>query len=113
MTEAAAYKTIITTFVEQNEVFFIIGVQAPFWIKTFINSGILNQRDKTQHFILFLNPFSRHAMEHGFECILRLYWKPVGDSISSKKTVNILSLIFGIFILSAIVNNLFESWMNR
>jgi hypothetical protein len=93
------YKTIINTFIEHNKVLFIIGVQAPFWLKTFINSAIANERDKTEYFILFLNPFSQDAREHGLECMLRFYWKPIDNSIPAKRTVNVLSLIFGLFIL--------------
>ena len=113
MNEAVEYKTILTVLAEQNAIFFIVIVQAPFWIKTFINSGILNQRDKTEHFILFLNPFSQDAQQHGLECMLRFYWKPAGDSIPGKKLVNFLSLTFALFIFSAIVNSVVEFYMNR
>lgn len=110
MTEALAYKTIVTTFIEQNEELFIIGTQTPFWIKTFINSAILNQRNKTRHVILFLNPFSQDAWGHGLECMLRFYWKPIDDSVCAKTLVNTLSLIFWAFILAITVNVLFEFW---
>jgi hypothetical protein len=111
MTNTEEYRTILTELVDRYEIMFIILIHAPFWIKTFINSSIINSRDNTEHFLLLLNPFSSSAREHGLESALRFYWKPVDGDIRQKKLVNYLSLFFAILIAISFINNMVEFWM--
>ena len=107
------YQTFLSTFVDSNIVFLVITIQVPFWIKTFVNSYLINQRDKTQHFILLLNPFSEDAWQHGFESLFRFYWtlrEP--ENRRTKKLVNILSAIFGATVLLIVLNELYEWHVN-
>ncbi len=96
-------KVLIIDWVDQNEGIFVLILLAPFWIRVFINSYLINNRDDTNHFILFLNPFSSSAWEHGFESMLRFYWPLRNNKIAAKKTVNILSALFLILVIVSIV----------
>ena len=102
-------QTLITTWIDNNKGLFALVIQIPFWFKTFINSYLINKRDQTQYFILLLNPFSESAREHGFESMFRFYWK-LGDqeNLITKKLVNFLSAIFGIIILTIVLNGIYE-----
>ena len=107
------YQTFLSTFVENNEVLFVIVIQIPFWIKSFVNSYLMNQRDNTQHFIPLLNPFSEEEWQHGFECIFRFYWTlSEPENRRTKKLVNILSAIFGTTVALTILNELYEWYVN-
>ena len=103
-------KDILIKFIDEHELLISVALIAPFWIRVFINSQILNRRDKTEHVILFLNPFSANAWTHGLESMFRFYWSDNGNDKKAKKTVNYLSLLF---LIIAIISISLASWLKK
>ena len=92
----------IATFIQDHE--FLVGllIMLPFWTRAFINSFIINRRDRTDYFVLFLNPFSASAWSHGLEGLFRFYWTVNGGNKLAKRIVNYLSLIFWLLVIIVI-----------
>lgn len=88
------------------EVALILVLNAFFWIRVFVNSSLINSRDNTNHFILFLSPFSLKSFGHGIESMFRFYWNPNGERKKGKKLVNYLSVLFLISVLILISSSL-------
>jgi len=89
----------IARFIHDHEFLISLIIMFPFWTRSFINSFIINRRDKTDHFVLFLNPFSASAWSHGLEGLFRFYWSVNGSNKVAKLIVNYLSLIFWILVI--------------
>lgn len=94
----ADFQTFVKDLVERHEMMTIVIGASPFWIRVFINSYIINRRDHTRYFILFLLP-SEGAIAHGLESMFRFYWKPEDQNIGAKKASNVCSLIFAAFVV--------------
>lgn len=96
-------KDLIIDWFDKHEAIFVILILALFWIRVFINSYLLNDRDKTNRFILFLNPFLSSSWRHWIESMFKFYWPLRDNKMAAKKLVNFLSIAFLVLVIVSIL----------